>query len=72
MSILKQALEQTALKRGSIDRLKDYKEIISSVMDSEKMQRFWNKYREDFNYAADITFETVCRTIIEVMDKVNL
>ena len=71
MSILKQALEQTALKRGSIDRLKDYKEIISSVMDSEKMQRFWNKYREYFNYAADITFETVCRTIIEVMDKVN-
>ena len=26
---------------------------------------------EDFNYAADITFETVCRTIIEVMDEVN-
>lgn len=71
MSILKQALEQTTLKRGSIDRLKDYKEIINSIMDSEKMQRFWNKYREDFNYAADITFETVCRTIIEVMDKVN-
>lgn len=71
MSILKQALEQTTLKRGSIDRLKDYKEIINSIMDSEKTQRFWNKYREDFNYAADITFETVCRTIIEVMDKVN-
>ena len=31
MSILKQALEQTTLKRGSIDRLKDYKEIINSI-----------------------------------------
>ncbi len=71
MTILKQALEQTALKRGSIDRLKDYKEIISSVMENEKMQGFWNKYRKDFNYAADITFATVCHTIIEVMDTVN-
>ena len=71
INILKQALEQTAAKRGSADALRDYKEIIKSVSQSETMQKFWSKYRQDFSYAADITFETVCVTIIKIMDKIK-
>ena len=71
INILRQALEQTAAKRGSADALRDYKEIIKSVSESETMQKFWNKYRQDFSYAADITFETVCDTIIKIMDKIK-
>ncbi|MDD6763389.1 MAG: hypothetical protein PUD92_07175 [Clostridiales bacterium] len=64
-------MEQTAAKRGSADALRDYKEIIKSVSESESMQKFWNKYRQDFSYAADITFETVCDKIIKIMDKIK-
>ena len=71
INILRQALEQTAAKRGSADALRDYKEIIKAVSESETMQKFWNKYRQDFSYAADITFETVCDTIIKIMDKIK-
>ena len=71
INILRQALEQTAAKRGSADALRDYREIIKSVSESETMQKFWNKYRQDFSYAADITFETVCDTIINIMDKIK-
>ena len=71
INILRQALEQTASKRGSADALRDYKEIIKSVSESETMQKFWNKYRQDFSYANDITFETVCDTIIKIMDKIK-
>lgn len=71
INILRQALEQTAAKRGTADALRDYKEIIKSVSESETMQKFWNKYRQDFSYAADITFETVCDTIVEIMDKIK-
>ena len=71
INILRQALEQTAAKRGSVGALRDYKDIIKSVSESETMQKFWNKYRQDFSYAADITFETVCDTIIKIMDKIK-
>ena len=71
INILRQALEQTAAKRGSVGALRDYKDIIKSVSESETMQKFWNKYRQDFSYAADITFETVCDAIIKIMDKIK-
>ena len=45
--------------------------VIKSVSESETMQKFWNKYRQDFSYAADITFETVCDAIIKIMDKIK-
>lgn len=69
--ILKQALQHTAKKRGSADVLKNYKEIIDSVLNNETMQRFWSKYQQDFNYAKDLTFDTVCTTVVEIMDKIN-
>lgn len=69
--ILKQALQHTAEKRGSNVILKDYKEIICSVSNNETMQKFWNKYQQDFSYAKDLTFDTVCRTVIEIMDKIK-
>lgn len=70
--ILKQALQHTAEKRGSSAILKDYKEIIYSVLDNETMQKFWNKYQQDFSYAKDLTFDTVCATIVEIMDKIKI
>lgn len=70
--ILKQALQHTAEKRGSSAILKDYKEIICSVLDNETMQKFWNKYQQDFSYAKDLTFDTVCATIVEIMDKIKI
>lgn len=70
--ILKQALQHTAEKRGSSAILKDYKEIICSVLDNETMQKFWSKYQQDFSYAKDLTFDTVCATIVEIMDKIKI
>jgi len=32
------------------------------------MQKFWNAYQEEFNYAKDISFSTVCDTILQLME----
>lgn len=72
MEILSQALRQTASKRGSFDVMKNYEKVIANVLISEQMQGFWTKYRKDFEYASDITFEDVCNTVITLFKQLTL
>ena len=67
-SILHKALIETAKKRGSISVIWDYKEIISKIKNDSQMQNFWNVYQEEFNYAKDISFNTACDTILQLME----
>ncbi|MBQ2741199.1 MAG: nucleotidyl transferase AbiEii/AbiGii toxin family protein [Oscillospiraceae bacterium] len=72
MEILSQALRQTADKRGSFGVMKNYEKITLNVLSSEQMQGFWTKYRKDFDYASDITFEDVCKTVITIFKQLSL
>ena len=72
MEILSQALRQTASKRGSFDVMKNYEKVIANVLISEQMQGFWTKYRKDFEYASEITFEDVCNTVITLFKQLTL
>jgi len=71
LSILKEAIEATATKRGSLPVLKDYKEIITNVAKNSQQQGFWKKYQKDYAYARDIDFSDICTLIIEFLDKLN-
>ena len=71
MDVLKDALEQTAEKRGSREVIKRYDSILSDVLASEQMHGFWRKYQKDFAYTRDISFEDaigVARVIIGSLD----
>lgn len=72
METLSQALQQTADKRGSFEVMKDYEKIIANVLNSKQMQGFWEKYRKDFEYASDITFEAACETVITIFKQLSL
>ncbi len=65
---LKAALDATVEKRGSETVLKDYRKIMDTVKNSEIMQKQWDNYRKDFEYAADIAFVDVCDTIVQMID----
>ena len=67
--ILKQALEQTATKRGSLDVLSRYKTVMNEIKNSPRLLDFWQRYQRDFSYADDISYEVICRTIEEILDK---
>jgi predicted nucleotidyltransferase component of viral defense system len=67
LSVLKAALTQTVSKRGSAAVMHRYDSILSDVLLSGHMQRFWSRYQKDFDYASDISFETVVRTAKEIL-----
>ena len=64
---LKEALSATTEKRGSSIVVKDYRRIMNAVKNSEVMQRQWNNYQKDFDYATDILFEDVCDVVVKLM-----
>lgn len=69
--LLRTALNATAEKRGTISAIEKYEEIMSVVKDSNIMEKRWEVYRKDFNYAADIMFDEVCNAVLEIMRRVS-
>ena len=65
---LKAALNETTEKRGSKAVVKDYHRIMDTVRNSEIMQKQWDNYQKDFEYAKDIVFKDVCDAIVKLMD----
>lgn len=64
---LKKALSATTEKRGSSIVVKDYRRIMNAVENSDVMQRQWNNYQKDFDYATDILFKDVCEAVVKLM-----
>ncbi len=67
-NLLKAALNTTADKRGSKAVVKDYRKIMDTVRNSEIMQKQWDNYQKDFEYATDIAFVDACDAVVKLMD----
>ena len=65
---LKAALNATIDKRGSKAVVKDYRKIMDAVRNSEIMQKQWDNYQKDFEYATDIAFKDACDAVMQLMD----
>ena len=65
---LKAALDATTEKRGSKAVIKNYHSIMDTVRNSEMMQKQWDNYQKDFEYAADIAFKDTCYAVVKLMD----
>lgn len=50
--------------------LKNYKEILETVQSSEVMNRQWQNYRKDFEYASGIEFSATCAAVVQLMDRI--
>lgn len=61
--ILRQALERTAYKRGSQMILIQYKEILEEIRKSSQLLNQWERYRRQYEYAKEISFEDTCDTL---------
>ena len=67
-STLRKALQETARKRHSEEIIKDHKEIISVIKNSDIMNKRWKDYQKDFSYAQNIEFQSTLLTLIEIMN----
>ena len=72
LATLRDALQATAEKRGSVAVVKQFRENMQVVRNSPVMKRQWGDYRKDFDYAAGIDFEETCDAVIAIMDKMIL
>jgi len=67
-SALKAALNATTEKRGSTAVVEDYRRIMDTVRSNEVMQKQWDNYQKDFEYATDIVFKDACDMVVKLMD----
>lgn len=64
--ILKEAVLATSEKRGSLEELKEYREIIEEMRESDFLKRIWVKYKEENTYSEGIDFEDTLNIILEI------
>lgn len=64
----KEALDKTALKRGSKKLFLEVEEILNDIEDSGYMQRLWISYQNKFNYADDVLWEEVMMSVRNLWD----
>lgn len=60
---LREALLHTAEKRGSLQALRHWQDIIEDVRSSDIMYQVWDSYIVDTPYAKDVTFEDTLGSI---------
>jgi predicted nucleotidyltransferase component of viral defense system len=61
--ILKEAVIHTARKRGSLDDLQDWKEIVQDIRSEAALQQLWINYIQDNRFASGLTFSEVVDTV---------
>lgn len=69
IEVLKKAIEQTSLKRNTIDEMNEWKEIIDDIKNEETLNDLWNIYIQENTFAAHISFEEVIESL-EIIAKV--
>lgn len=72
ISTLQMALRETAKKRGTYDRIKEFDQVIEIIEFSDIMQQRWRNYSKNFNYAEDIRLEEICAEIKNILKQLNI
>jgi len=57
--LLKDAFMATTAHRGTAEQIADVTALLKLIEDSSELRQMWEKYRKEFDYAADITYEQV-------------
>jgi predicted nucleotidyltransferase component of viral defense system len=58
-----QALSATANHRGTADQIADVPSILQNIEESPELRAMWEKYRKQFGYAKDISYEQIIAVI---------
>lgn len=58
-AVFAEALSATAVHRGTAERISNVPEILRNIEGSPELRTVWNKYRKQFAYAQNITYEQI-------------
>jgi len=65
-TLLKEALSATAAHRGTTEQIADIPALLKMITDSAELKQMWAKYRREFHYAADISYEQTIKALSDV------
>lgn len=63
ITVFEDALKATANHRGTTDQISDVPSILHNIEESPELKTMWDKYRKQFSYARDITYEQIMNSI---------
>ena len=72
ITILKKAMENTFTKRDSFEYLNDYEQILNEIIESEKINKLWQKYCNKYSYANGIDIKYILDLLKSFMNEINL
>ena len=65
-ALFRQAMTATARHRGTADQIVDVDGILADITESTALRSMWEKYRRQFAYAKEITFEMILAVLDEL------
>ena len=65
-ALFRQAMAATARHRGTADQIVDVDGILADITESNALRSMWEKYRRQFAYAKEITFEMILAVLDEL------
>ena len=71
MDILKTAVLHTARKRGSLEEINDWKEVLHDIREDPILNQLWKNYTSENNYASKLAFSEVLDTVDEIASGLN-
>lgn len=63
ITVFEDALKATANHRGTTNKIADVPSILHNIEESPELKTMWDKYRKQFSYAKDITYEQIIDSI---------
>ena len=72
IDILKKAIRNTFTRRGAFEYLNDYKKILFSIKNSEKIKKLWQIYSNKYKYANNISIDIILELLLEFINGLNL
>lgn len=72
LGILKEAVLHTAKKRGSVEDIQDWKEILKEIREEAQLYLLWDNYVAENKYIGELTFHEVLDTVNELAGLLNL
>ena len=71
MDSLKTAVLHTARKRGSLEEINDWKEVLHDIREEPILNQLWKNYTSENSYASKLAFSEVLDTVDEIASGLN-
>ena len=66
-ALFAEALAATAAHRGTTEQIADIPTIMKNIEESPELRTMWDKYRKQFAYAEEITYEMIINDLKQLL-----